>query len=327
MDQSLPSISVALCTFNGERFLRQQLDSIESQTHAVDEIVICDDCSDDTTAEIVLAFAAETSVPVKWFRNPIRLGVTKNFEKAISLCTGEVIFLCDQDDRWTSDKAATLLHALDQNSAAMAFSNAQVVDENLSPLGYRLWDSIWFDSTEQQRVKSGDALLVLLRHAIAAGSTLAFRSEYLPLLLPIPDFPHSHDIWITLLLACVGKLSPVDRDLIQYRIHDNNEVGMRRYGFLDQIRVARYQIKTNTFGYLANLHQAAIERLTSQARWTVTPQHLELLREKIRHSQVRDQMPRRWLSRLGPIASESRRGNYSKYSYGMKSVLQDLFLR
>jgi len=286
------TISVALCTCNGERFLREQLDSIQGQSRPVDEIVICDDGSDDTTAEIVLAFAGETSVPVKWFRNPERLGVTKNFEKTISLCTGEVIFLCDQDDHWKPDKVGTLLDELEETSAGMAFSDAEVVGEDLSPLGYRLWDSIWFDASEQKRVKSGDALPVLLRHAIAAGSTLAFKAEYLPLLLPIPNLPHSHDIWITLLLACVGKIAPVDRDLIQYRLHGANQVGMRQYGLLDQLRMARHQIKTNTFSYLADLHQAAYERLTTQNRWPVQPRVLELLQEKIRHCQLRHSLPK-----------------------------------
>jgi glycosyltransferase involved in cell wall biosynthesis len=321
------AVSVALCTCNGQRFLREQLDSIQSQSRAVDEIIICDDCSDDATPEVVLAFAADTSVPVKWFRNTTRLGVTKNFEKAISLCNGDAIFLCDQDDCWHPEKVATLLDRLAPRSTAMAFSNATAVNEDLSPLGYRLWDSIWFDAGEQQKVISGAALPVLLRHAIAAGATLAFKAEYLPLLLPIPDLPHSHDIWITLLLACVANIAPVDRDLIQYRLHGANHVGMRQYGLLDQIRLARHQIKTNAFSYLADLHEAAHARLATQTTWPVKPNALELLQQKIRHSQLRHDLPRNWLHRLAPVGHELRQGNYRKYSYGYKSVLQDLFLR
>jgi glycosyltransferase involved in cell wall biosynthesis len=322
-----PTVSVALCTCNGERFLRQQLDSIQSQSQPVNEIIICDDCSDDTTAEIVLEFAAETSVPVKWFRNLLRLGVTKNFEKAISLCSGEIIFLCDQDDRWLPQKVEILVGQLGQNPAAMAFSNAAVVKDDLTPLGYRLWSSIWFDDGEQQRVKSGDALPVLLRHAIAAGATLAFRSKYLPLILPIPSLPHSHDIWITLLLACVGNILPIDQDLIQYRLHGANQVGMREYGLLDQIRMARHQLKTSAFANLADLHEAAYARLASQDSYPVEPKSLALLQEKIRHSRLRHDMPKRWLSRSGVVLTEIRQRNYQKYSYGWKSVLQDLFLR
>jgi glycosyltransferase involved in cell wall biosynthesis len=319
--------SVALCTCNGEKFLAQQLQSIRVQSRRVDEIIICDDCSDDTTAEIVLAFATQARICVKWFRNPVRLGVTKNFEKAISLCSGKFIVLCDQDDVWSTDKVETLLNLLENSSAAMAFSNAQVVRDDLSPAGYRLWDSIWFNANEQQRIKNDQALPVLLRHAIAAGSTLAFRAEYLPLILPIPDLPNSHDIWITLLLSCVGSIKPIDRDLIQYRLHAANQVGMRKFGLIDQIRMARHQIKTNTFGYLAQLHQAAHDRLVLQQSWPVRPNALKLLEEKIRHSQVRERMSQNPIARLRTIAGELLRGNYSKYSYGFKSVLQDLFLR
>jgi hypothetical protein len=163
---------------------------------------------------------------------------------------------------------------------------------------------------------------------VAAGSTLAFRAEYLPLVLPIPDLPHAHDIWITLLLACVGRIEPVDLDLIRYRLHSANTVGMRRHGLLGQVRMARHQLRTGTFAFLADLCAAAHDRLTAHRhRWPVSPEVLSLLRAKVDHSRCRRDMPRRWLRRLGVVGREVRRGNYLKYSYGYKSVLQDLFLR
>jgi hypothetical protein len=197
----------------------------------------------------------------------------------------------------------------------------------LSPAGYRLWDSIWFGAGEQRKMREGGALPVLLRHAIAAGSTMAFRSRYLPLVLPIPDFPHSHDIWITLLIACVGRVFPLDEDLIRYRLHASNHVGLRRYGLLGQIRMAGHQIRTKAFEYTADLHEAAYQRLAGNVQWPVAPHTLELFAEKIRHSRLRHDMPAGRFSRLGIISSELRNGNYSKYSYGYKSVLQDLMLR
>jgi glycosyltransferase involved in cell wall biosynthesis len=318
-----PKVSVALCTYNGAQFLRDQLESIQNQTRPIDELVICDDGSGDGTWDIIQA----STLPIIPIRNPARLGVTKNFEQAVSRCSGEIIFLCDQDDCWQADKVETLLKSLQSPNIHLAFSNAQIVDRDLSPLGYRMWDSIWFDPDEQRQVAAGSALPVLLRHAIAAGSTLAFKSKYLPLLLPIPDLPHSHDIWITLLLACIGRIEPVNEDLIQYRLHGGNEVGMRQYGFLDQIRMARHQIKTNAFAYLAELHEAAYERLTNQTKWPVHPNLLVMLEDKIRHSRRRDELPRGPLRRLATISSELYRGNYRKFSYGYKSVLQDLLLR
>ncbi len=315
--------SVALCTFNGARFVADQLRSIAAQTRPVDEIVVCDDGSTDGTLDAVHA----AGFPVRVVRNARRLGVTKNFEQAIGLCTGDAILLCDQDDVWHPDKVAVLLARLSAGPA-MAFSNAEVVDAELAPAGYRLWDSVWFDAAEQARVRRGDAVPVLLRHAVAAGSTLAFGAAFKPLLLPIPDLPHSHDIWVTLLLACVGRLDPVDRDLIRYRLHGANAVGLRRHGLLSQVRMARHQLRNGTFAYLAELCAAAHDRLTVHAdRWPVSPAVLDLLRAKVDHSRCRHDLPRPWLRRLGVVGREVRRGNYVKYSYGYKSVLQDLFLR
>jgi glycosyltransferase involved in cell wall biosynthesis len=320
-----PTVSVALCTYNGENFLRAQLDSIAAQTHPPDEIVICDDRSDDSTTKIIESFVAESATPIHWQINPTRLGVTKNFEKAIGLATGDVIFLADQDDLWHPNKISRILLHFSDPRIAHAFSNGQVVDRNSSPLGYALWDSMWFDAVEQQRVRNGDALPVLLRHAVAAGATLAFRASYRPLLLPIPDLQHCHDIWITLLLACAARIYPLNETLIDYRLHSNNEVGLKKHGLLSQIRMARWQLRFGAFQYAAELHQAAMDRLgehdflTEPAEW--------LLNDKIVHSQIRHAMPRSMFSRIPIILRELRNGRYARYSYGYKSVLQDLFLR
>ena len=305
--------------------MADQLRSILAQTRPVDEVVCCDDASDDATADVVAAFADR--LPLRVVRNPRRLGVTANFGQAIGLCTGDAVLLCDQDDTWHPAKVATLLDAI-AAGPAMAFSNAAVVDADLSPAGYRLWDALWFGPAEQARVRRGDAVPVLLRHAVAAGSTLAFRAEYAPLILPIPDLPHAHDIWVTLLLACVGRLAPVDADLIRYRLHSANTVGLRRHGLLGQVRMARHQVRTNTFAFLADLCAAAHDRLLAHRhRWPVSADVLALLRDKHAHSRSRHDLPRPWLRRLGVVGREVRRGNYVKYSYGYKSVLQDLFLR
>lgn len=321
-------ISVALCTWNGEPFLRAQLDSIAAQTASVQEIVVCDDGSTDATARIVRDFAAACRIPVRLEINAARLGVTRNFQKAISLCTGRIIFLCDQDDLWREDKVASLIGCFADPGVGLAFSNAEVVNDDLSAAGYSLWQSIWFDADEQRRVRSGHALPVLLRHAIAAGSTLAFRADYLPLILPIPDLSHCHDIWITLLIGCVAGICPLDKNLVRHRLHSANTVGMQNHNFLGQIRMARWQVSSGAFRYAADLHEAALNRLRQFAADDPDlGRKLDLLSDKVFHAHVRDEMPRSWLRRLRPIARELRAGNYGKYSYGYKSVLQDLFLR
>ena len=107
MSQHL-SISIALCTYNGERFLRKQLDSYIQQTRLPDELVICDDGSKDRTLEILEEFAAKAPFSVRIYQNVQNLGWSKNFEKAINLCTGDLIALSDQDDEWLSHKLAKI---------------------------------------------------------------------------------------------------------------------------------------------------------------------------------------------------------------------------
>jgi glycosyltransferase involved in cell wall biosynthesis len=324
-----PRSSVALCTYNGARFVREQLDSIASQSTKPREIVVCDDQSTDDTPRIVREFAASSPIRLNFEINPTRLGVTKNFERAIARCTGEIIFLCDQDDVWRTDKIERLSCRFDEPTVGLAFSNAQVVNEDLSPSGYDLWPEIWFGQAEQTRVRNGDALPVLLRHAIAAGTTLAFRSSYRELILPIPDLPHSHDVWLTLLIACAGgRLYPVDEPLVKYRLHGGNVVGMKKHSLLNQIRMARWQVSSGAFRYLAELHQAALQRLDERdVKHAKIGQVKRLLGQKAAHSRARDAMPRGWFRRWPIVARELRTGDYRRYSYGWRSVLQDLFLR
>lgn len=318
-----PKISVALCTYNGEKFLRAQLDSIAAQAHLPDEIIICDDRSEDATLRIIEEFANGSAISVKHQINPERLGVTQNFAKAIGLTSGDIIFLSDQDDIWHAEKIARMLPYFSR--AALVFSNGRVIDDNLRSLGYTLWESMWFNQSEQETMRAGQPLPVLLRHAVAAGATLAFKSAYRDLILPIPDLPHCHDIWTTLLLACADKIYPLGEKLIDYRLHTTNQVGLKKHGLLSQIRMARWQLRFGAFQYAADLHRAALTRL--QQHNMLSERDKRLLTAKIQHSEIRHAMPRNLSGRLGPVWREFRNHHYAQYSYGFKSVLQDLFLR
>ena len=118
-------VSVALCSYNGGRFLHEQLSSLDGQTRLPDEIVISDDGSEDNTVAIIHDFIARTSVPVVFRRNKVRLGHCQNFAATIACCTGDLIALCDQDDVWYPEKLARmeLLFAIDPE-LLMLFSNA-----------------------------------------------------------------------------------------------------------------------------------------------------------------------------------------------------------
>jgi len=133
-------ISVAMCTYNASRFLREQLDSIAFQTRPIEELVICDDGSQDNTAEIIRNFSLNTSLHVRFIQNGQNLGTARNFEKSISMCKGELIALCDQDDVWFPEKLEKLAGILEgDHTLGGAFSDAELIDEQSQPLGRRLW--------------------------------------------------------------------------------------------------------------------------------------------------------------------------------------------
>ena len=110
------SLSIALASYNGERYIAEQLDSIARQTRLPDELIISDDASGDATPAIALDFARQAPFPVKVLQNSERAGSTRNFEIAIRACTGDIIFLCDQDDVWYPNKISLVEERFINNS-------------------------------------------------------------------------------------------------------------------------------------------------------------------------------------------------------------------
>ncbi len=222
-------ISVAMCTYDGERFLREQLASIAAQERAPDELVVCDDRSSDSTCDIVKEFAASSPFAVRLHVNEQNLGSTKNFERAISLCEGDIIALSDQDDVWLPSKLRRIEERfLKEPGAGLVFTDAEVVDENLRPLGYRLWESVGFDQAHQRLVREGRALDVLLPGWTVTGATLAFRAGFKGLVLEIPgDLALIHDGWIALMIASVAEVSFIEEPLVKYRQHSRQQIGAR----------------------------------------------------------------------------------------------------
>lgn len=148
-------ISVALCTYNGERFLRQQLASMADQDRPPDEVVVCDDGSTDETVSILEDFAANGHFPVRIHRNAQNLGSTKNFERAIGLCEGDVIATADQDDRWLPRKLAAIAEIFEKSpDVGLVFSNAELIDEDDRPIVGSLWESVRFGPGRERRMRA-----------------------------------------------------------------------------------------------------------------------------------------------------------------------------
>jgi glycosyltransferase involved in cell wall biosynthesis len=315
-------ISVALCTYNGERFLRQQLESITQQTQTPDELVVCDDGSTDSTPAIIQQFATDASFPVKLNPNPTRLGVTKNFERAIGLCSGDMIVLADQDDVWQPEKLARLHRTLNTiPQVGAAFSNANLIDGAGQPLGTTLWRSIRFTPREQRAVNSGDALPVLLKHRVVTGAALAFRADLRDRILPIPEI-WVHDAWIAFIAALFTDLCAIPDPLILYRQHERNVIGAAAtMGAQIEESLGR-----GRDSYVRNAQQYTELKARIEG-WQDIPDQahvLHLLDEKIAHIRARAYLPHSRVGRIAPILRELARGNYQRYSMGWQSAAKDL---
>ncbi len=317
-------VSVAMATCEGERFLEEQLESISAQSRTPDELVVFDDASEDSTFERLERFSRTATFPVRLHRNDARLGITRNFERAIGHCEGDVILLADQDDVWLPPKIETLCGELGREPRAGAvFCNGEIVDELGAPLGTTLWKALGFDPREQRELREGRAAFVFLRHVVAAGTTLAFEARHRPCGLPFPELRSCHDAFLAFVIAARAPVRIVEAPLVRYRLHGGNQVGIRRLNLFAQLQKAREQVDRDAFGYEVEFFERARERLGELADVALR----EALDEKIAHARCRRDLPDRGLERLATIRRELFSGRYRRYSYGWKSAAQDLWLR
>ncbi|WP_281337302.1 glycosyltransferase family 2 protein [Flavobacterium eburneipallidum] len=221
-------ISVALCTYNGSKYLTKQIESILNQEGTTpDEIIICDDKSTDETLKIITKYKDFYPDIFKIFINDVNLGSTKNFEKAISLCSGDYIFLSDQDDIWKKNKIQKTVAIFNQNpNAEGVFSNADLIDQNNDPIeSLTIWESVFF--LEKELPKPIDYFNILSKNGnIATGATMCIKSSIKEFIFPF-DGCILHDERIANILALRKSLFYSTENLISYRIHDKQQIGMK----------------------------------------------------------------------------------------------------
>lgn len=320
-----------MCTYNGAEFLPAQWESILAQSRKPDEIVICDDGSSDETRSLLEQLAKQSSIPVTLRFNETNLGSVKNFEQAILLCTGEIIALSDQDDVWRSDKLQLIEDAFTNHPAAgLVFSDAEIVDENLEPLGKRMWSEVCFEAHKQRLIARGRALEVLITGWTVTGATMAFRSAFVNLSLPIPDgIAMIHDGWIALTIAAVAEVIAIDEPLIKYRQHGKQQIGApARPELKSQPRgVQAIETAFRRRNSSADLHktlETLEERLLGHAREYDTRKALAFVSDYAFHLNVRANLPQRRLNRLPRILRELLTLRYHEYANGFKSAAKDL---
>ena len=208
--------------------MREQLQSLASQTLLPFEVVVTDDCSSDSTIPIIQEFSKLLNIKV--FVNDFSLKVTKNFEKAVSLCSGEIILMCDQDDIWHTDKLEKISNYFQENPTQLAvFSDAELVDEKGVSLDKNFWSAVRFHESQKQQFKDGNEIELLLAGNRTAGCMMAFRKELVEKIIPFPThIPLMiHDNWITIVVAMLDSLGMIEEKLVSYRQHSFQQIGTR----------------------------------------------------------------------------------------------------
>jgi glycosyltransferase involved in cell wall biosynthesis len=316
-------VSVAMCTYDGARYLQEQLDSLASQTHLPFELIVCDDRSTDKTMEIVSRFSETAPFPVHLTQNRENLGSTQNFSRAIISCSGDLIALCDQDDVWNPEKIKKQVQVFEQDlTVGGVFCDGELIDSDSRPLNESLWDSVTFSSSMRKQVRAGNAVSAMLRQSFVTGATLMFKSGLRPSFLPIPG-DWVHDAWIAWMIALHSKLYLLSDRLINYRIHADQQIGADLQTLQDRLARDRKRV--------INQHVIDLKRLNSlELRMTEdAPEngaaYLKLVRNKKDFLEVRIALLQ--MSRLlRAVRLTTKIAGYMRFAKGVRSIIGDLFL-
>jgi glycosyltransferase involved in cell wall biosynthesis len=332
-EMSVTSVSVAMATYNGARFIREQLDSIAAQTILPAELVITDDASSDDTIAIVRAFAGTVPFPVHIHENPVRLGYRANFMRNVGLCTSELIALCDQDDIWAPYKLERALESFEDPDVLLSFHEAWLIDS----LGARIGLAQIFP----QNPKSPALSLFPLQNPY--GFSMLFRRRLLEFSNLwecsvdniLPHTKMAHDQWFFFLASAFGTIAYVEAPLAGYRQHENNTYGLERPARTIRERIHRWiHVRSKEYAMFtvaaetrASIMNAARDRLddawrakahAAAQRYRTLARHCEL-RAAVYGAPSMASRLAAWFAML----RDGAYGNRTRWTFGRKAVLRD----
>lgn len=331
-------VSVVLATFNGQQFLAEQLATLKNQTRAPDDLIIVDDASTDDTVAMLRAFERSAPFPVTVIAQDEHLGTCPTFEEGLRRASGDILIICDQDDRWRPEKIDVLSDRMRRHpEALLAFSDAVLIDESGRRLSRSRWRVAGF-GVSQWAAMEQDPLGQMLARQVVSGCTAAIRKELLPALLPFPAGLHPamgmmmYDRWISLIAAAAGTPVTIPERLVEYRIHAGQQIGIpalqiRRIAPQSALRLGQFVAprieKTGRFAY-QRAHLREIDKRLTAAALDSGESRLRLqLAED--HLRSRETLELGRTQRAGSIAHEYLTADgYRRFSLGLAAALSDL---
>ena len=227
-------LSVCMASYNGSRYIKEQISSILLQLSAHDELIISDDNSSDDTVKIASSF---NDLRIRIYESNINIGCVKNFERSISFARGDIIFLSDQDDVWEKNKvseikAVFLRHpdvSIIHHARSLMDADGKVYDKHCKNLKDGPFNNAYF-------------LIRQLLKGQMYGCAIAFRTTMKQYILPIPKSAYAHDDWIALVSGVMGKVYSLNKALIRYRWHSNNFTVKNPLSYIDKARIRIIQL-------------------------------------------------------------------------------------
>lgn len=331
-------LSVVLATYNGARYLDEQLDSLNSQTRLPDELVVVDDASTDHTGEVLRAFERRARFPVHLIELPCHMGTCDTFAEGFTSSTGDILFICDQDDRWHPDKLAVMADRMAEHAdKLLAFTDAVLIRANGSILSHSRWRIAGF-GTSQIADMEHDPLGQMMMRQVVSGCTAAIRRELLDALLPFPRDLHPalpmmmYDRWISLLAAAAGTVLAIPERLVDYRIHAGQQIGipalpLRRVVPQSALRLGQFVApkveKDGRFAYQLEHLKEISKRLAAGGLDSARSELWTQLAED--HLRLRGRLPTSRAGRFPQIARGYLDADgYRRFSLGAAAAASDL---
>ncbi len=328
-----PRVSAALCTFQGERWLPEFLQSLLTQDLLPDELVVQDDASDDATVAVIEEFARTAPFEVRLEVNAERLGSTANFGLALARSDGRFVALADQDDVWYPNKLARLVGVLEDDPIlTLVFSDADVLDARGRATGRQLWSSrgIRRRLVDHEIVPCVD----FARRALTTGCTMVVRRRALEAALPFPEVlddplaPMRHDRWLSLVAAAVGTVRAVPEPLVGFRSHPEQQTGVLTPAELRsrQFAAARKALRAPDPARSAEhaIRARQVAEAAHRADLWGDFEEADELRRVVRHHEARAHLGDTVAERTRQVWREVSSGSYDHSALGMAAAAGDL---
>lgn len=319
-------VSVAMCTYNGARFVEEQLWSIFGQTFLPKELVVSDDNSSDETLSLVEktykdacnSIDGVSEIALKIIRNPSPLGVTKNFEQAIAFCSQQLIALSDQDDVWVPQRLEKMVGEFNRRpDLILLHHDSELVDENLISLGLTTFETLRVSKKEKSHIHNGFAQDVFLKRNLVTGATTILKKEVFENSYPFPNC-WVHDEWLAINASFLGNVDFIEELLIKYRQHSANQIGARKIGIKQLIGRMVFPRSDRNQILLRRAEQLKI-------KFQDSPQTIKCkTTEKWLHEVQRNSFPASRVLRVFPVVKEIYTKRYTTFGLGIQDIIRDL---